>query len=189
MKRVLAFPKPVLAVALCCSLIAGGCTAGQIAAYINLAAQIALNSLNIASAFSATPVSAHDTALVNQFSQLLQSSVTAFEANRSAGNSALVSVAEAAQANIPAFLSAAQFDNQALAGRVKIAADSFLQIVESIAVIVQPVVVVPPSPGPVALKTGEVYRVPARVKTSLRQIVNDWNEVVCAGASTACLVK
>ncbi len=173
---------------ICCSLAVFGCTATQIEAYINLAAQIALNALTIASAFSATPVSAHDTALVSQFATVLQNSVASFTADKAAGNSALVSVAEAAQTNIPAFLAAAQFDNPQLAARVEAAATSFLTIVESIAVIVQPNVVVPPAPAPVALARGRLYGVPARVMVPRKQIVAQWNAVVCQGASSACVV-
>jgi hypothetical protein len=189
MKRLRALPKPVLVVALCCTLIAGGCTAQQIDAYINLAAQIALNALTIASAFASTPLSAHDAQLVTDFHNVLNNTVTSFTANRTAGNSVLVSIAEAAQSNIPQFLAAAQFDNQALALKITTAADSFLSIVESIAVLAQPGVVVPPAPAPVALKMGGVYRVPARVYRSRASIVTQWNEIVCQGTAAGCLVK
>ena len=102
----------------------------------------------------------------------------------------LVAVAEAAQTNIPAFLAAAQFDNQALGARIIDAANSFLSVVETIAAYVQPNVVVPPPPAPVALKAGGSYHVPARVKLSHSQIVNQWNAVVCQGASTqACVIR
>jgi len=189
MNRFFKLPKQVLAIALLCTVVAVGCTGNQIAAYINLAAQTAANVLQIESAFAGTPVSVNDAALITGFQGVLNKSVSDFEADKSAGNSALVSVAEAAQTNIPAFLAAAQFDNPALGARVTTAADSFLTIVESIAVIVEPNVVVAPAPVSVALKAGGVYRSPARYKVSRSDIVNQWNHTVCAGAAVSCLVK
>ena len=181
--------KPILALALCCTLAITACTAAQISAYINLAAQIAANVLQIVSAFGNTPVSAHDTQLVASFQAVLQTSVSQFEANKSAGSSTLVAVAATAESTIAQWLAAAQFDNPALNGRIIAAADSFVTIVEAIAATVQPNVVVPPAPAPVALKGGAVHSFPARVKTPRANIVIGWNTVVCAGAVPACQVK
>ncbi len=188
MKRILRLPKPVLAVALSCALLAGACTASQISAYINLAAQIALNVLTITSAFSGTPISAHDTQLVDQFAAVLQNSVTTFEANRTAGNSTLASIAGSAETNLTAWIAAAQFNNPQLSARIQAAATSFLTIVESIAAIAAPATVVPPAPAPVAMHAGGTFSVPPRSKMSIANIKNQWNQAVCAGASTACLV-
>lgn len=163
------------------------CTASQIESYINLAAQIATNVLQISSAFGTPPVSEHDTQLIATFQHILQSSVTAFEANKTAGNSALVSVAMAAESNIPAFLAAAQFENPALAARVEAASTAFLTIVESIAASMPNA---PSAPvASVGLKSGRVYKLPMRVKVPRQNILNEWNSIVCQGASSACMAK
>jgi hypothetical protein len=188
--RIFTLPKKVLAVASLCCIVAIGCTSKQVVAYINLAAQMATNILQIESVVTSGPVSAHDNQLILAFQAVLQKTVSDFTANEAAGNSALISIAEAAQTNIPAFISAAQFDNPILASKVQIAATSFLTIVESIAVIVEPSgAVVPPPVTSVKMKTGEIYQLPARTKIPRKNIVDEWNQAVCQGASAACLVK
>ena len=181
------FAKAALAVALAFCMVIVGCTAAQIEAYINLAAQIALNVLTITSAFSASQVSAHDETMIQQFQQVLNNSVASFEVNKALGNSAMAAVAEAAQANIPAFLKAAQFDNPQIAARVTAAADSFMTIVESIAAIVTPSVTIAP-PVPTVTTAAGVHALPARVKVAVNTIKANWNTQVCLGAAPACYV-
>jgi hypothetical protein len=170
------------------SLITAGCTVAQIESYINLAAQVALNVLQITSAFSATPLSAHDAAIVNECAAVMQASVASFEANKTAGNSTLASVAGAAETNLTAWMAAIQVDNPQLLARLQAAVTSFLTIVESIAAIVGPGVV-PPAPAAATMRMGGVFRLPPRVKVARSAIVKTWNNTVCMGASAACMVK
>jgi hypothetical protein len=187
MKSLRNISKAALAVTLALSMTIIGCTAAQVEAYINLGAQIALNVLTITSAFANTQVSAHDTAMIQSFQQVLQNSVASFEVNKALGNSAMAAVAEAAQTNIPAFLKAAQFDNPLIAARVTAAADSFLTIVESIAAIVTPSVTIAP-PTPTITTAAGVHRLPSRAKVKVSAIAANFNASVCQGAVPSCYV-
>ena len=175
--------KYLLSVVLMLCLGVVGCTASQIEAYITLAAQIAADALSITSAFTGSPVSAHDSTLITEWQTTLQSTVNSVEANKKAGNSTLLSISEAAETNLPQFLQAAQFDNPALGARVTAATDSFLQIVESIATIAgQPA----PAVTTVTLSSGGLYRLPARRIVPMQDIVTGWNTNACPVASASC---
>ena len=106
MKRIASFPTQVLVVALCCVLVAGGCTASQITAYINLAAQLAVSALQIASAVGGAQLNQNDLQIVAAWQALLEKSVIDFQSNKSAGYSTLGSIAQATENNLASFLTA-----------------------------------------------------------------------------------
>jgi hypothetical protein len=184
MKRLLALPKPALAVLLCCTLIAG-CTASQITAYVNLAAQLAVDALSITSAFSGAQINTNDVALVGQWQQLIQKTANDIQANQKAGDTVLVAVLSAAETDLPAFLAAAHFTNPDLQNRIIAGTNAFLTIVESIAALVQPTVALPAQPAPVAMH-GRMYQLPPRQVVPKATIINQWNAGVCEGVA-ACL--
>jgi hypothetical protein len=160
-----------------------GCTASQIDALIALAAQLAANALTITSAVEGTPIDAHDTTLITAWQQVLTNTVSSVEANKAAGNSTLLSISEAAETNLPAFLAASQFDNSVLASRIVAGTDSFLTIIESIATLVgQPAAAV----TTVTLHSGIVYHIPVRVVVSSQNIVNGWNANACPVVGAPC---
>ena len=182
MKRFFKLPKLALGILLILTMSAAACTASQITAYINLLSQLAVDALTITSDIQGTAISQGDAALVTQWQALLQSDVSAFQADKSAGDSTLVALASTTENGLPAFLQTANFANSALQTRIVDATDVFVTGIESIAAIASSSSTPVPAPAVSSVKVGNsgiVYRLPSRVKTPQATIVANWNTKVC----------